>query len=277
MNLMMIIFTESVVAACIAGILCGYLGVYLSRLRLITLGFAVAHGAIAGASIAFLLGLNVELLSFIFGVLAALMIEYLHKRFDVERDIASMYVFSFSSAIAIIAIYMTPTLLLTSDIASMILWGSILAMTMEKIVFLATILSILVAYTRIFKWELNSILFDRKLAEAEGVNTSLHTVAFVLISAATISILLRFVGGLLLFSLIFGPAVAATSVTYKRQNAVGALIGSSSGILGVIISFYFDLPIGSMIAISVCIISVSASMVINVYFRRKLRSTLSEY
>ncbi len=267
----MIIFLESVVAACIAGLLCGYLGTYLRRLRLITLGFAVAHGAIAGASIAFMMGYPVEMPAFLFGVLAATLIEVLHRRFGVERDVASMYVFSFSSALAVIAIYSTPTILLTSDIASMILWGSILTMTLDKILILCMLLLLLLAYTRAFRLELDSILFDQKLAESEGVRVGLHVTVFILISSASVAILLRFVGGLLLFSLIFSPAIAATSISYRRQGGVGAAIGSAAGIIGVVLSFALDLPIGSTIAISSGMLSIALASIFMLLGKRKMR------
>ncbi|MEX0568619.1 MAG: metal ABC transporter permease [Candidatus Njordarchaeota archaeon] len=270
MELMLLLLLESLVAAILAGSLCGYLGVYLKRLRLITLGFAVAHGAIAGASIAFMLQINIEITAFIAGIIVAFFIEILYKRFEIERDLASMYVFSISSALAIIAIYSSPTLLLTSDIATLILWGSILSMTLDKIIFLAVILIILILYTHAYRIDVNSLLFDQKLAEAEGVNTEYHAAILVLISSASIAILLKFVGGLLLFSLIFGPAIAATVISHKRQGLIGLLIGSVSCSIGVLISFYLDLPIGSTIALSSGIISAVISILATLFEKRRI-------
>lgn len=270
MELMLMLLLEALVAGILAGSLCGYLGVYLKRLQLITLGFAVAHGAIAGASIAFMLQIDVEIPAFVGGVIVAFLIETLYKKFGIERDLASMYVFSISSAIAIIAIYSSPIILLTSDIAILILWGSILAMTLDKIVFLLVILIILISYTHAYRLSINSLLFDQKLAEAEGVNAEYHASILIIISSASIAILLRFVGGLLLFSLIFGPAIAATVISHKKQGLIGLLIGSTSCSTGVLMSFYFDLPIGSTIALSSGIISAATSAIAIFIAKRKM-------
>lgn len=274
MDFMTKLLLEAVFAACVSGSLCGYLGVYLRRLRLITLGFAVAHGALAGASIAFMMNYNVEIIAFTFGILAAAIIEVLHAEFNIERDLASMFVFSFSSAVAIIAIYLTPTILLTSDIASLVLWGSILAMTISKTLILLVILGLMLVYTRAFKLELNSLLFDQKLAESEGIKVGVHAAIFIVISAGVISIMLRFIGGLLLFSMIFGPAVSATAITYRKQGLVGALIGSLAGMVGVLMSFHFDLPIGSTIALSVTILSIATAILMRTYYNFRMRKLL---
>ncbi len=272
MNIMLMILMQSLAAAIVSGALCGYIGVYLKRLRLITLGFAVAHGAIAGASIAFMLGVSMEMIAFPFGIASAVLIEILHRRFGVERDLASMFVFSMSSAIAIVAIYLTPTILLTSDVASVILWGSILSMTRERIVFLSIILLSVYLYTWAFRLELNSLLFDSKLAEAEGVNIELHTIFLVTITALTITILIRFIGGLLLFSLVYSPAIAATTITHKKQTLISSIIGSLSGGIGVIISFHYDLPIGSTITLTVCTITILAVIISFIIDRLKLKN-----
>lgn len=270
MSFMFILLIQGLIAAIVSGLLCGYIGVYLKRLGLITLGFAVAHGAIAGASIAFMLGLNVEMLAFTFGVLVAIVIEILHNRFDVDRELASMFVFSLSSSLAIIAIYLTPSILLTSDIAIVILWGSILSMTRERIIFLGIILISILLYVSAFRLEIDSLLFDPKLAEAEGINTELHALAFILISSLTITVLLRFIGGLLLFTLLFVPATTSTTITYKNQEAVGALIGAIAGAIGLLLSFRFDLPVGSTMALSICTIAIILEIVNTLIHTKKI-------
>ncbi|MCR8501439.1 MAG: metal ABC transporter permease [Candidatus Korarchaeota archaeon] len=275
MDFMIALLLEAIVASSVSGGICGYLGVYLQRLKLITLGFAVAHGALAGASIAIMMGCNVEILAFAFGILIAMTIETLHAKFNVERDLASMFLFSFSSAVAIIAIYLTPTMLLTSDIASLLLWGSILVITLGKIILLLAILAAMLIYTRAFCLELNSLLFDSKLAESEGINIEFHAMALIVFSAGIISVMLRFIGGLLLFSMIFGPAVSATTVTHRRQALVGALVGSAAGIFGVLVSFYFDLPIGATIALSIITSSIVVAVVSRLYHNFRIRRLLN--
>ena len=59
---MTLILIETLIGAALAGSLCGSLGVYLEKMELLTLGFVVAHAALAGAALSILFNLNTCLL-----------------------------------------------------------------------------------------------------------------------------------------------------------------------------------------------------------------------
>ncbi|MEX2703555.1 MAG: metal ABC transporter permease, partial [Candidatus Baldrarchaeota archaeon] len=195
MIFMTLLFIEALVAALLAGSLCGVLGTYLRKLGLLTLCFTVAHAALAGASFSILFSTPPELTAFSFSVVAAFVVEFLYYRVGIEREVISMCTFSLSSALAMIAIYMSPSVTLTSETASLILWGSILAVTPAKIMLLTFLSISLIVYILSFKLEIDALLFDIKLAEAEGVNIQFHSTILLLLTALAISIILKLTGG----------------------------------------------------------------------------------
>ncbi|MCD6483868.1 MAG: metal ABC transporter permease [Candidatus Odinarchaeota archaeon] len=271
MNFFTLLLIEALIATMLAGGLCGVLGAYLRKLGLLTLCFTIAHAALAGVSFSILFSTPPELTAFLFSVSATFLVEFLYHRIGLEREIISMCTFSLASALAMIAIYMAPSTTLTSETASLILWGSILAVTPAKIVILSILMVTLIVYIFSFKLELDSILFDMKLAEAEGVNTQFHSMILLLLAAVAISATLKLTGGFLVFSLLFNPVAAVERLTYRRQQFLAGVVGGGAGIIGVVVSYVFDTPIGATIAIAasiLLIIGVSASSIIE-YIRQK--------
>jgi len=238
----------------------------------------VAHAALAGASVSIIASTPPEETAFAFSITAALLVELLYRRLGVEREVISMCTFSFSSAIAMIAVYMAPSVTLTSETASLILWGSVLAVTPAKIVLLVFLVVSLAVYVLSFKLEIDSLLFDVKLAEAEGVNVTLHATILILLTAMAISIILKLTGGFLVFSLLFNPVVAVERLSYRRQPLLGALVGGLSGLLGVVVSYFFDTPVGatiSMMASIMLILGVTSSSLLEYHRTRRMKTYVS--
>jgi len=273
MVFLVIFFIEVLITAMLAGALCGSLGVYLERMRLLTISFTIAHAALAGAAISIIFKVNPELTAFFASITAASLLEIAHSKLNISRELISMAIFSFSSAIAMLAIYLTPSVTLTSEVASLVLWGSVLATSLGKILLLVFLLLSLIIYVSAFRIEINTILFDKKLAEAEGVNVNLHATILIILTASSISVILKLTGAFLVFALLFNPSMSSIKLTYRRQPLIGALLGALAGGIGVFLSFYFDTPIGATISISSSVI-LFASILASIVKERKLRQKI---
>jgi len=265
MNFLVIIFMEAVIIALISGALSGSLGVILYRMNLLTISFTTAHAALAGAALSLIIGTNPELTAFIFSLLVALLVEALYEKIGINREMISMALFSFSSALSMFAIFMTPTVTLTSEVASLVLWGSVLAVTPAKILLMLLVFIGFILYISAFKFEIDSILFDYKLAEAEGVNVSMHAIILILVTSISISLILKLTGAFLTFSLLFNPSMSAIKLSHKRQAFIGGVLGGISGSLGVVLSFILDSPIGATIALTSSIILLFATVSAEIY------------
>jgi manganese/iron transport system permease protein len=115
-----------------------------------------------------------------------------------------------------------------------------------------------------FDARLRVLLFSRELAAAlfsEGAVFGL----FLLLAAAVITVNLETVGGLMLYSLISNPAVAALRLarSYRSALALGALFGALSALGGFLAAYWLDLPAGA------CIVLVSSALVGIAVWRRR--------
>jgi len=124
-------------------------------------------------------------------------------------------------------------------------------MTTADIMYLLIISVITIIFVMLFFKEINSILFDRKLARASGINDKPFYYLILFLTSVTVAFSLKLVGGLLVFALMINPTSSVYQFTYDMKKIIllSPIVGVISCLLGILMSFSFDLPTGSAIAI----------------------------
>ncbi|HDI02222.1 MAG TPA: hypothetical protein ENF93_01100, partial [Ignisphaera sp.] len=151
---------EAILSSAIGAYLCSILGFYISRLGLSTLAFTVAHAALAGAAIALVLGLDMTYLAMVFSITTAVILGLLYDKLSFALNSICMTLFSFFNAVALLAIYYSNTVVLATASISAVLWGSVLAVTIEKLVILIGIVAVFTLYVSAYRKHIDTILFD---------------------------------------------------------------------------------------------------------------------
>jgi len=243
---------EAILSSIIGAYLCSMLGYYISRIGLSTLAFTIAHAALAGAATALVLGLDMTYLAIVFSITTAFILGLLYNKLSHTIDSICMTLFSFFNAVALLAIYYSNTTVLATASISAVLWGSVLAVTLDKLVVLIGVAVLYIVYTIAYRKHIDSLLFDKKLAEAEGINTRLHTIILLVIASTSISIVLRIIGGFLVFTLLYIPSALASTLELntRQQHIAIPVFGSASAATGLWISLLLDLPVGVSIALT---------------------------
>lgn len=256
------IFLESILSAILSSILISSTGYYAEKFRITTLSFCVAHAALAGASIGLVLRVDPTYSGILMAVTSAIILGIILPRIPL-KEVLTLSLFSFFSAIALIAIYFSNTTVLATTSLSMVLWGSILAVDLQKLVMLLVVLAIFAIYLKMFKAQIDSIIFDRELAEAEGVDIYFHTLALLAFMGVAIALALRITGGFLIFSLLYLPVASSLLIadTAKRQLFASMMLASLSSLSGFTVSYVFDLPIGSSITITATMILLISAII----------------
>jgi len=129
------------------------------------------------------------------------------------------------------------------------MFGSVLAMTTSDVILsiLLTFVSLgiyIIFYNRLFL-----ITFDEKFAKASGINVTLYQFLIALLTAFIVVIGMRMMGTLLISSLIVFPAIIArkTTVSFKGLVIVSGIISVICFVLGMMMSFFLDMPTGAAI------------------------------
>lgn len=214
---------------------------------------ALGHSALTGIAIGVLFGaFNINISMIIFAIGFALLLNYVKNKTSYGAD-TIISVFS-SIAIAIgLAI-----LAQSGDFNkySSYLVGDILSITNSEILYLLIAFIGVILFWYFMFNKLNIISINKSIAKSRGVNIKLIDNIFVILIAVIVMISIRWVGILLINSLLILPAAASRNISnnMRSYHLFSVIFSIFSGIVGLILSYYCNIPTGPMIVIILGII-----------------------
>ena len=244
------IIQRALIGCLLAGFLTGLIGVFVVRMRLSAIGYSMSHGAFAGAALGVAASVNPLLTAMCFSSATALLIGPVADKARLHADTVTSIAFPLNMALAFIFLTLSPQIGLSSEVAS-VLWGSVISMTNSDMVYMTSLCAAALALIHFFWKELFAIMFNRKLAEADGINTKPFVYFIIFLIGLVVTFSLKLVGGLLIFALLFNPASSALQFLHdmKKIVIVSPAIGAITCISGLLVSLVLDVPIGSCIVL----------------------------
>lgn len=99
--------------------------------------------------------------------------------------------------------------------------------------------------------KLNVLSINKTLAKSKGVNTKLIDNIFAVLIAVIVMISIRWIGILLINSLLILPAASSRNIakSMRSYHLFSVIFSLFSGITGLIISYYWNIPTGPMIVL----------------------------
>ncbi len=258
-------FYTIILAGAVAGASTGFLGVYLVGMRIPFIGICISHAAMAGTILAVLFGVNPVFGAIALSVLMAMSMAAIppeKSRLDTNAGLAIL----FSLMLGLTFLGMGLVKDSRNEILGL-LWGNILFVSSESVVVIVATAIVLAVFAMLCNKELKVILFSRQIAAATGVHSGLVYALFLALCGLIISINIKLIGGMMIFSLITNPAAAAYQLCRGHRSLVltATVFGMLSAVVGFGISFYLDLPTGA------CIVLVSTAIFGLSVLARRLR------
>jgi len=250
---------RALITCIFAGFLMGLIGVFVVRMRLSAIGYSMSHGAFAGAALGVATATNPLVTGLLFASGTALMIGPIADKARLHADTITSIVFPLNMALAFVFLTLAPEVGLSSQVAN-VLWGSIISMTNSDLLYLTTLFAVTLVVVYFVWKELFAIMFNRKLAEADGINTRPFVYLIIFLAGVVITFSLKLVGGLLIYALLFNPASTVLQFSENMRKVIVAspLVGMATTVSGLFLSLFFDLPVGSCIVIVSTIVFVIA-------------------
>jgi len=235
-------------AALIVGVVCPVLGTYVVLRGMAFLGDALAHIILPGVVIAFLLGWPLSVGALLVGVAAALSIGALIRRREMRQDAAIGVVFAgaFALGIALLSLQRSYAIDL-----SHILFGNLLGVSTGDLWLAAGLgLAVLVVVTLFYK-EFLVLSFDPVLATTLRLPVGFLENLLLVLIALVIVTSIQAVGVALVLAMLVTPASAAYLVTRRLpvMMALASGIGALSGIVGLYLSYYWNIASGPAIVL----------------------------
>ena len=237
---------HALLAALVGGAGCGVIGVWVVLLRIPFIGVAMSHAAFAGAVIGLLVGFNPLLLGLAASLAAAALVGPAADRTGSDPNLSMGMIFSILVGVAFLGMGVMKG---PKTEALNLLWGNILTLSTGDIWLLVVAAATAVLFSIVFWQELRAIVFSRLIARSTGIPERALYYALLFICGFTITLNLNTIGGLLIFGLVVNPPSAAYQLTYslKRMMLLSAAFGIGSCLVGLGLSYLFDVPTGAVI------------------------------
>ncbi|MDX1434027.1 MAG: iron chelate uptake ABC transporter family permease subunit [Gammaproteobacteria bacterium] len=227
----------------------GPVGCLIVWRRMVYFGAALAHSALLGVALGFLLGIDLTVGIVALCVLLALLFAGLERRHLLPTDTLLGVLAHVALAVGLVVVAFLSGLRV--DLMGY-LFGDILAVSNTDLVVILALALVTLAGTALLWRSLLSCTVDEDLAAVEGVPVTGVRFGFVLMVAGVVAIGMKIVGMLLILSLIIIPAAAARrfATTPEQMVAFAMLLGVLSVVIGLYASLLWDLPSGPLVVVT---------------------------
>lgn len=250
---------RGLLAASLVGVICAVVGCYIVLRGMAFLGDALAHTILPGMALGYLVSGGQRGALFWWALAAAVVsslgIGALSRDGRLKQDTAIGIVFAgmFALGVALISTARSYAVDL-----SHFLFGNILGITNQDIGLTFTVGAVVLLLVWAFYKEFLVLAFDAQLATTLRLPARFLEILLSLLTAVAIVASLQTVGVALVAAMLVTPAATAMLLTKSlpRMMLLAALIAAGSGILGLYVSFYFNVASGAAIVLTCTLIFV---------------------
>lgn len=247
----------------------GLLGVNLVLKRYSMLGDGLSHVAFGAAALALTVGVTPMKIAVPIVVIAAFFLLRISKGGKIHGDAAIAIVSSTSLAVGIIIATLTTGM--NTDINNY-MFGSVLAMSKSDVaVSVIVALTVLVMYL-LFYNKIYVCTIDEKFARGCGVNVELYSSMLSVLTAVVVVVGMKMIGALLISSIIIFPAISSMRIckSYKATVICSGVLSCVCFVLGLLISFAYDLPAGASVVAANFLTFLLFTLISKMHFRISL-------
>lgn len=233
----------------------GPLGSFVVWRRMSYFGDTLAHASLLGVAFGLLLDVNPFYAVIAITLLLALLLAWLERRPQLSIDtlLGIMAHSALSLGLVVVALMSNVRVDLMAY-----LFGDLLSVTMSDITMIAggVLLVLLVLW---WQWRaLLSMTISLEMAHVDGVNLPRARLILMLVTALTIGLAMKFVGALIITSLLIIPAATARRFARTPEQMAGyaVLLGILAVTGGLAFSAGFDTPAGPSVVLSASVLFV---------------------
>ena len=244
---------RGMIAAILVGIVCAVVGTYVVLRGMAFFGDALAHTILPGIALGYLVsgGAREPLFWWALGtaVIAALGIGAITKNAEIKEDTAIGIIFAgmFALGIALISTVRSYTVDL-----SHFLFGDVLSVSTQSLWLILIFGGLVILIIFAFYKEFTTLSFDPILAITLRLPVGILNNLLLALIAVTVAVSLQTVGVALMVAMLVTPAATAYLLTKRLSTMmiIAAFIASSSGVIGLYLSFYLSIASGAAIVLT---------------------------
>lgn len=265
---------RALLAGLVIAIMAGMAGTFVVQRGLSFLGDGLAHASFGGIALGALVAafsgqsgiLQYPLtLAVPFTLLTAVLIAWVRDRTQLGSDTVIGVFFAVTVALAVLFVSVIPPERSSVDVFSL-LFGSILAVSEVDLIVILAVFAVTVTSLCLLWPRLAYATFDSELAQTDGVRVRVLEYILFALTALIVVVSAQVVGVVLMAAYLVIPAAAARLISRSLAGMTvrAVLIGLVSTVSGLLLSFWLDVPSGSVIILTQALLFVLAAL-----FRRR--------
>ena len=255
---------EFIVRALIGGLMvaavAGPLGSFVVWRRMAYFGDTLAHSALLGVALGFLIGISTNITVIVLCVALALLLVLLQGQRRLASDTLLGILAHSSLSLGLVVLSFMEGLRV--DLFAY-LFGDILAVTWGDVGWMLIGGSVALVLLLLIWRPLLALTVHEDLARVEGQPAQWISLGFMLLIALVIAVAMKVVGILLITSLLIIPAATARRFarTPEQMGLIAAILGMLAVLGGIGGSLYWDTPTGPSIVVAAAALFAAISLV----------------
>jgi zinc transport system permease protein len=240
-------------AGVLLAIAAGPLGSFVVWRRMSYFGDTLAHASLLGVAFGLLLNVNPFYTVIAVTLLLAVLLVALERKPHLAVD--TLLGIMAHSALSLGLVVVSLMSGVRVDLMAY-LFGDLLSVTYSDIWMIAAGVTIVIAVL-CWQWRaLLSMTISPELAHVDGVNLQRSRIILMLVTALTIGLAMKFVGALIITSLLIIPAATARrfAKTPEQMASVAIVIGIVAVTAGLTFSAFYDTPAGPSVVLSAAVL-----------------------
>ncbi|QIQ41905.1 MAG: zinc ABC transporter permease subunit ZnuB [Buchnera aphidicola (Microlophium carnosum)] len=229
-------------AGVILALTTGPLGSFIVWRRMSSFGDTLSHSSLLGIAISIAFNINSFYAVFILMSLIAIILAWLEELLPVSLETIISIISHSSLSLGMVFISLLPT---KKEInITNYLFGDLLSVTKHDLIIIL-ISSILILSVLLFRWNvILSATINEELAQIDGINVFSARLTIMLMTAFTIAIAIKFVGALLITSLLIIPPATAQhfSGSPEKMVIIAIIVSILSVTGGLYLSVFYNTP-----------------------------------
>ena len=230
-------------------ILAGPLGSFVVWRKMAYFGDTLSHASLLGIALGFLFNINLNLALIICCMTLAVILVSLQKQKYVATDTLLGILAHSALSLGLVAVSFLDHVRI--DLMSY-LFGDLLAVTPSDLLWIygggVVVMLLLITLWR----PLLSMTINEELAQVEGVNVDLMRLLLMLMVGMVIAVAMKFVGALIITSLLIIPAATARRFSHSPEAMAGlaSVLGIIAVMGGLAMSWHYDTPAGPSVVVT---------------------------
>lgn len=251
---------RALLVSVLVGVMCPVIGAYIITRGLAFMGDALAHAVLPGMVLGFLLGFSPFVAAVPVGIAVALLIGLLSRHSGLSEDTSIGILFAGMFALGLVLLSNATSI--NVDIEDLLL-GQVLGVSQSDVYVSLGLTAVVVVGLYVLHHQLVFTSFDPVGAQVIGIRTNFIDYTLLVLLALVIVIGIQAVGIVLVMAMLVTPAATAYLLVrrFVAMMFTAAIIGALSAVVGLYLSFHFDLPTGPAMTLVATVVFILVASV----------------